>query len=216
MFECRAALRHLSGSGPAGALAAAAAGALLSLSCCLPSLAAAPAAVEAWREAWGAGDCATRALRDAALFPFFGNSIATRLRPAPPPPGDAGASPGDADVLDLGSFRAAQRVRLLVGPGVGSGHANGSHRNGSSGGRGGSSSGHWGVHGGGAGAAEAEALLATEGPGPGAAAAVWVVNTHLDHATPQERARQAQASRRGGFGGLGPGGRRLKGGARGD
>ncbi|GBF89578.1 hypothetical protein Rsub_02296 [Raphidocelis subcapitata] len=176
IFECRAAMRCLSQSGAAGASAAAAARGLLSLACCVPAFAAAPAAFEAWREAWGAGDCVTRALRDAALFPFFGNSIASRLPPAAPAaaagasPGDGGASPGDAEVLVLGSFRAAQRVRLLVGPRGGS--ANGDSASGGTNGGGGE----------------------TEGLGAGEPAAVWVVNTHLDHACPEARAQQAQAS----------------------
>jgi len=152
---------------------------------------AAPPAVEGWRERYCLAGSWARTLRDLSLAPFFGNSIASRL------PQPAGAAAGPPETLLLGGFRAAQRVcvELAASERGWDAESSGSGSNSSEefqalargarlggfGGDGGSSSSGGGSEGGeGGGGGDDEPLL------------VWLVNTHLDHASPETREAQAK------------------------
>jgi len=165
VYECRAALDSVAAAGLAGGCYAAAMRALLSLAPCRAALVAAPASVEGWRERNEYSGGWARSLRDVAIAPFFGNSIATRLPAAGGAVAAAGGAAVASETLLLGSFRAAQRVCLAVG---GSGGVDRAGDGSDGGGRGG------GVDG------EEEPLL------------VWLVNTHLDHSSPEVREAQTK------------------------
>jgi hypothetical protein len=130
------------------------------------------------------------------VLPFFGNSLALRLPFAPP---------GDGDCLPLGSYRAAQRVLVRLGAPRGGGGGDGEAST-SGGGGGGSSdggappkrarrsAGGGGAEAGPSGAAPPPASPPSASGGGGSGGlALWVVNTHLDHASAATRAAQAAA-----------------------
>ncbi|GBF94250.1 hypothetical protein Rsub_06520 [Raphidocelis subcapitata] len=177
VHPCRAALDSVAAAGALGAAYAAATRALLALPPARALMVAAPPAVEGWRERRGLSGAWARTLRDASIAPFFGNSIASRL------PQPAGAGP--PETLLLGSFRAAQRVCVELAPSEPGGEGSSSSGSGSDAG-----SDDWG-----GGGAFVRGFSSGEGGGGDASEPlrVWLVNTHLDHASPEIRERQAQA-----------------------
>ena len=110
--------------------------------------------------------------RDLAIAPFFGNSIATRL---PPTSCDA------AEMLLLGGFRAAQRVRLTLQPTELPGQQQRQQKQ----------QGRENLE------QQQQQRQSGEGlGGVGEAVHVWLVNMHLDHAEEEQRAVQGQVGGR--------------------
>lgn len=143
----------------------------------LPPLCAAMVMLPPWlqwaREAANNDASWLRSLRDLAMAPFFGNSIAARLRCAP-------QTKDGGDMLLLGHYRAAQRTCVLL-PTAGSAAKQGAN---------GTANGAAILPQPMATAADCTADDSNEDAG---VLQLWVVNTHLDHAEPSIRAAQAAA-----------------------
>eukprot|EP00873_Tetraselmis_striata_P017788 jgi/Tetstr1/438052/TSEL_026678.t1 len=117
---CRAALGHLLRQGGVAGLYARWLQFALRFSCLRHMMVKMPLWVEAWREAWRVQATPAVLLRDLAMAPFFGNSLASSL-PA--------TYTSEDDQLWLGEFRAAQRICVmgpLLGASPSSGEAPGS------------------------------------------------------------------------------------------
>ncbi|PSC67693.1 endonuclease exonuclease phosphatase family [Micractinium conductrix] len=204
VFPCKAALFNLARSGGFLRWYAHAVEGLLSLPPLRRIMVSLPPAVEGWRERLALRAEFFRNLRDLAMAPFFGNSVACRI---------AEAHEIKHSTLVLGDWRAAQRIEFLIGRGPtggGSGDGSGEPSSGDAGGGGGSGGGvrRRGSGSGGA-LAGAEAGGLAGGGGSSSSAGgegpryvvrgglggfkVWVVNTHLDHAHEDNRQRQALA-----------------------
>uniref|UniRef100_A0A383VFS8 Endonuclease/exonuclease/phosphatase domain-containing protein n=1 Tax=Tetradesmus obliquus TaxID=3088 RepID=A0A383VFS8_TETOB len=223
VHECRAALQHLSASSLLGAAYVSSIRALLRFSWTRSLLVSLPESVEGWREQHQLAGNWSRLLRDLAIAPFYGNSIATRL-PA------AQLQPPQSSNQQSSSSSSSSKAAGLAGSIAGCCSSASS-----SGGWGTSSWGSsWGGSSSKAAAAAADLLVLGDfraaqrvcvqlrlSPAPGTApqqqqqqqfdgsgsavehgsssssssevAYVWLVNTHLDHAAADIRKRQAQA-----------------------
>ncbi|KAL4433763.1 hypothetical protein ABPG75_000204 [Micractinium tetrahymenae] len=169
-----------------------------------------PAAVEAWRERLVLRADFFRTLRDLAVAPFFGNSVACRI---------AEAHEIKHSTLVLGDWRAAQRIEFYIGreppPAVaaagegvqaaaallGEGEHRGRRRCGRRNGGGGDGGGNSDaldssaaeLERAGSGGSEASIGERSVVSGGAGGFKIWVVNTHLDHEHPDNRQRQALA-----------------------
>ncbi|KAI7843384.1 hypothetical protein COHA_002982 [Chlorella ohadii] len=232
VFPCKAALFNLARSGGVLRWYAHTVERLLEVAPLRRFMVQLPPAVESWREQLRLKGGLFRTIRDLAMAPFFGNSVACRI---------AEAHEINHSTLVLGDWRAAQRIEFYIGrngegvewqqqdgeeevvvvppalsPRSGSrrsrrGSSARSRRNGGSGG------GAAGAGAGGVGGSSSGELLAAESgtsvsPAASEAASeastdgersvvtgglggfkVYVVNAHLDHASAENRQRQALA-----------------------
>lgn len=171
VFPCKAALFNLAQSGGLMRWYAHAVSGLLGVPLLRQVMVSLPAAVEAWRERLTLRHAGFRAVRDLAMAPFFGNSVACRI---------AEAHEIKHSTLVLGDWRAAQRIEFCIGQCEEDVEGAARQQDGTSGG-----------------AASTVGGDATGGQrsvvsGPGGFK-VWVVNTHLDHEHTDKRQRQALA-----------------------
>jgi hypothetical protein len=169
---------------------------------------AAPPAVEGLRERYRLHAPWARVARDLAIAPFFGNSIASRLplvgssssSGSGSSSGGGGSSKGGAqEQLLLGGFRAAQRVCIEVAPSDADGVTSSDWSSDCSsddfaaaGGGSGAFAGGSSTFAGRFGPDSSSSSSSSSSTGQQEPLKVWLVNTHLDHASAETREEQAK------------------------